>query len=75
MAKRNLKQAIRDNQRHYKYERLLRRLRLNIFEFEDAGKREKAQRVIARCKAICEPHWESRAKRIQDRQLHRIWNL
>ena len=74
MKQRTLREAIRDNQRHFKYERVLRRIRLRIFEYEDAGKLDKAQRVIAKCKTICEPRWEKRAKRIQDQQLHRIWN-
>jgi len=74
MAQRTLRQAIRDNQRHFKYERMLRRIRLRVFEYEDAGNLEKAQRVIAKIKVICGPRWEARQKRIQDRHLHRVWN-
>ena len=74
MTQRSLKQAVRDNQRHYKYERILRRIRLNIFEYEDAGKLEKAQRIIAQIKAICGPRWEKRAKRRVDEMPHRIWD-
>ena len=74
MKQRTLREAIRDNQRHFKYERMLRQIRLRIFEYEDAGNLEKAQRVIEKCKASCGPRWEARQKRIQDRHLHRVWN-
>ena len=74
MKQRTLREAIRDNQRHFKYERMLRQIRLRIYEYEDAGKLEKAQRVIAKCKAICGPRWEARQKLIQDRHLHRVWD-
>ena len=69
MKQRTLKQAIRDNRRHYKYEKVLRRVRLRIFEYEYAGKLEKAQRVIAKCKQICGPRWERRAKRLEEKRL------
>ena len=72
---RTLKQAIRDNQRHYKYERMLRRIRLRIFEYEDSGNLEKAQRIITKIKEICGPRWEARAKRLEDRKLHRVWDM
>ena len=72
--KRSLKQAIRDNRRHYKYERMLRRIRLSIFEYEDQGKLEKAQRIIAKCKAICGPRWEQRVKRLADKHAERLLN-
>ena len=68
----SLKQAIRDNRRFHKYERLLRHVRLRIFEYEDAGKLEKAQRVIARIKAICGPMWEKRARRQENKMLDRL---
>ncbi|MBA2114079.1 hypothetical protein [Bremerella alba] len=71
---RTLKKAIRNNRRHYKYERMLRRIRLNIFEYEDQGKLEKAQRIIANCNMICGPRWEQRTKRYQDRYLHQQWD-
>ena len=67
-----LKQAIRDNQRHHKYERIVRRLRLRIFEYEDQGKLDKAQRVIAKCKVICGPRWRKRAKRLEEKRLSRL---
>ena len=66
-----MKQAIRDNRRHYKYEKMLRRVRLHIFEYEYAGKLEKAERIIAKCKAICGPRWEKRARQLEEEQtLH-----
>jgi len=71
MAK-SLKQAIRDNQRFHKYERMLRRIRLRVFGYEDQGKLEKAQRVIARIKAICGPMWEKRARRQENKMLDRL---
>ncbi|MEW4453047.1 hypothetical protein AB1L30_10255 [Bremerella sp. JC817] len=74
MKQRTLKEEIRDNQRHFKYERMLHRIRLRIFEYEESSKLEKAQRVIAKCKAICGPRWEARQKQIQDRHLHRVWD-
>ena len=68
----SLRQAIRDNQRFHKYERLLRHIRLRIFDYEDQGKLEKAQRVIARIKAICGPTVERRAKRQEEKMLDRL---
>jgi hypothetical protein len=68
----SLNQAIRDNRRFHKYERLLRLVRLRIFEYEDQGKLDKAERVIARIKAICGPTWEKRAKRLENRMLERL---
>lgn len=68
----SLRQAIRDNQRFHKYEKLLRRIRLRTFEYEDQGRLEKADRIIARIKTICGPMWEKRAKRLEDRMLERL---
>ena len=39
----SLRRAIRDNQRFCKYERLLRWIRLHVFQYEDDGELEKAQ--------------------------------
>jgi hypothetical protein len=68
----SLKEAIRNNRRFCKCERTLRQIRLRIFEYEDAGKLEKAQRVIARIKVICGPTWKRRAKRQENRMLARL---
>lgn len=67
----SLRQAIRDNQRFCKYEAMLRRIRLRIFEYEDQGKLDKAQRVIERIKVICGPWWTKRAKRLENEMLER----
>ena len=71
MAK-SMKRAVRDNRRFHKYERLLRHIRLRIFDYEDSGKLEKAQRVIERIKVICRPMWMKRAKRQQNKMLDRL---
>lgn len=68
----SLRQSIRDNRRFFKYERMLRRIRLRIFNYEDQGKLEKAQRVIERIKRICGPMWGKRAKRLENRMLDRL---
>jgi hypothetical protein len=75
-----LKDAIARNRfrqsRFKKYEAVLRRLRQRIFDYDDAGKGEKASRLISRCKAICMPLWnaqaETRAKAASDRMM-RLW--
>jgi len=42
--------------------------------YEDAGKLEKMKHVVERIKAICEPWWQKRAKRLQNKALERrIW--
>ena len=68
----SLRQAVRDNRRFHKYERLLRRIRLRIFDYEDSGRREKAQRIIARIKATCGPMWEKRTRRLENKMLNRL---
>ena len=68
----SLRQAIWENRRFHKYERLHRQIRLRISEYEDAGKLDKAERVIARIKTICGPTWRKRAKRLEDRSLERL---
>jgi hypothetical protein len=66
-----LKRKIRDNRRVHKYERLLRHIRVRTYEYEDAGKLEKAQRIIAKSKRICGPTWERRVKRLENKMLER----
>ena len=75
MNQRTLTQAIRDNRRHHKYERILRQIRIRIFDYEDAGKLPQAHRIIKKIKSICGPRWEARAKRLQDKKLHRLWDM
>lgn len=67
-----LKQAIWQNRRFHKYEAMLRRLRLRIFDYEDQGRMDKAQRVIKRIKTICRPWWEKRARRLESERLERL---
>lgn len=68
----SVKRALWENRRFCKYERTLRQIRLRIYEYEDQGKLEKAQRVIERIKVICGPTWESRAKRQENKSLDRL---
>ncbi len=72
LSPKSLQRKIQENQRFHKYERMLRRIRLRIFEYEDAGQLDKAHRVIAKIKVICGPMWERRAKRIQEERLSRL---
>lgn len=64
----SLEKKIEENRRKHaryrKYETVLRRVRLKIFDYEDEGpeKLAKAQRVIAKCKAILRPLWEAQAQ-------------
>ena len=68
----SLKKAIRDNQRFHKYERTLRRIRLRVFQYEDMGRSDKAQRIVERIKRICGPWWRKRAKRLENKALERL---
>jgi hypothetical protein len=68
----SLKQAIWENRRFCKYEAMLRRIRLRIFDYEDQGKLSRAERVIARIKAICGPMWQKRARRLENKMLERL---
>lgn len=42
-------------------EKVLRQVRQRVFDYEDEGKGEKAQRVMATCKRIAMPRWEAQA--------------
>jgi hypothetical protein len=68
----SLREAIWVNRRFHKYEAMLRRIRLRTFEYEDAGKLDKAQKVIERIKVTCGPMWEKRVKRLENRMLERL---
>jgi hypothetical protein len=68
----SLKQAIRDNQRFHKYERVLRHIRQQIFDYEDEGTLKKAHRIIGKIKVICGPWWDKRAKRQEEQMLQRL---
>ena len=67
----SLRQAIRDNQRFHKYEAMLRHIRLRIFDYEDMGTLDKAERIIKRIKVICGPWWEKRVRRLENEMLER----
>ena len=68
----SLQQAIWENRRFHKYERLLRQIRLRIFDYEDQGKLDKAQRIIARIKVICGLWWTKRTRRLENKMLERL---
>lgn len=68
----SLKQAIWENRRFCKYERLLRHIRLRIFDYEDQGKLDKVERIIERIKVICGPTWRKRARRLENKMLDRL---
>ena len=75
-----LKEAIARNRfrqaRFKKYEAVLRRLRQRVFDYDDAGKGDKASRLIQRCKAICMPLWDARAEAIKkaaEDRFMRLW--
>lgn len=49
--------------RYQRAEKVLRAVRLRTFEYEDAGKGQKAEKVIATCKRILAPLWAAHAAR------------
>jgi hypothetical protein len=69
----SLAQAIERNRiRQFRFkraERIMRQVRLNIFDYEDAGKLAKAHRVIERCKQVLEPLWAQQRKNAENRKL------
>jgi hypothetical protein len=60
----NLQAAIERNRqrqaRFSKYEKLLRRVRLRIFDYMDMGKEEQATRIIDKCQVIIAPKYQYR---------------
>ena len=68
-----LEQAIERNRiqqfRFRRAERILREVRLRIFDYEDEGKLEKAKRVIEKCKAILMPLWEAQNHDSSEKRL------
>jgi len=72
-----LDQAIARNrlkwERYRKADRILRAVRLKIFDYEDAGKQDKAERLIARCKRLLTPLWDAqyreRARKRADKKM------
>lgn len=58
------------------YERILRRVRQRVFQYDDAGRGDQAQRVIRAIKARCMPYWDERAheqRRARTDELMRLW--
>lgn len=59
-----LKDAIRRNkirnERYYRAGKVLHYIRLHIFDYEDMGKLDKANKVIATCERILAPLWNCR---------------
>ena len=47
-----MKQAIQRNRQRNKYRGVLRRLRIRIFDYEDAGKGEKVAKLMKRIEKI-----------------------
>ena len=45
-----------------RYEKIIRQIRLRVFDYEDDGRGEKAARVLAKCKAICMEQWRREAE-------------
>lgn len=62
----NLQDAIERNRRKWarwrKYEAMLRRIRLRVFDYEDSGQSEKAEQVVRRIKKILAPKWAAERK-------------
>ena len=50
-------------------ERVLRQVRLRIFDYIDAGQEAKAYHVMETCKRILAPLWEARKRGIEVRRL------
>lgn len=57
--------------RYKRAERVLRQVRLRIFDYEDEGpeKYAKARRVMARCQETLAPLWRSQRAAAEDRKL------
>lgn len=62
--------------RYRKADRILRSVRQRVFDYEDAGKGDKAARLIARCKRLLTPLWDAqyreRARKRADKKM-RTW--
>ena len=67
-----MKNAIEKNRkrtaRFRKAERILRLIRQRVFDYEDAGRGEQADRIIARCKRILKPLWEQEYRNRMNRR-------
>jgi hypothetical protein len=59
--------------KYHRAERVLRQIRLRIFDYEDEGpeKYAKAKRVMARCQKTLAPLWRAQRAAADDRKLQR----
>ena len=61
-----LEQAIVNNrkreERFNKAERMLRRLRQRVFDYQDAGRGEQADYLMLKCKKRLAPRWKAQAE-------------
>lgn len=71
----SMQQSINRNRirqaRYRRAEKVLRQIRQRIFDYEDAGKLAKAQRVIATCQRILSPLWEAERRTREAIKLER----
>jgi hypothetical protein len=67
-----LEQSIQANRvrvaRYKRAEYVLRQVRLRVFDYEDAGKADKADRVIKTCRRILAPLWEARSRNSENKR-------
>ncbi len=57
------------NARWKRAERVLRQVRLHIFDYEDMGKLDKAQKVMETCNRILSPKWRAERAAAENRKL------
>lgn len=57
--------------RFRKAERILRRIRQRIFDYEDMGKLDKAHKVMDYLQNVLAPYWAACRKSAEDRKLQR----
>lgn len=65
-----LEEKVKYYRRCEKHDRIIRKIRLRIFDYEDEGKLEKAHRVIRKLKKFCERRDRARRSRAEDRRLN-----
>ena len=70
-----LVQSIARNRRKHarwaRCERVLRSVRLQVFDFEDQGRDAKARRVIETCNRLLSPKWDAERRTRQAARLER----
>lgn len=60
----SLRAGIQRNRQFQKYVAMLHRLRLRVFDYQDLGLTDKAERIADRIKGICEPTLKLRRRRL-----------